>query len=233
MNAHGLAPDIHDLDQRAGFSPEHMAPGASRRLKTADIAAGVLLAGLGIAVAVNALVFQGPGVGGSMPPRSPAAGSMPDKPKAPKVAVATPAPVPAPAHPAPTGGATDGSLGYLVMRTTGGPPPAPTAASGGPAARPQNDSVRRPLAAVGSAPAPEVTGAVRPPAELPANARVLSVQKALARLGYGPIKVDGRTGTETRLAVQRFQRDRNLPADGEISDRLVRELSAVTGTAVN
>jgi hypothetical protein len=233
MNVHGYAPDLHDLSDGAGPAPEPAA-GGRRRLKAADLAAGALLAALSVAVVVNALVFQGPGGAVPVPPKRPAADAAADKAKPAKTVAAAPAaPAPAPAQPAPTGGATDGSLGYLVMRTTGAPPAPPTAPGGSTAARAPSETVRRPLAAVGSAPSPEVTGAVRPPAELPANGRVLSVQKALARLGYGPLKVDGRPGTETRLAIQRFQRDRNLPADGEMSDRLVRELSVVTGTAVN
>ncbi|HQS09164.1 MAG: hypothetical protein B7Y12_08050 [Rhizobiales bacterium 24-66-13] len=78
-----------------------------------------------------------------------------------------------------------------------------------------------------------VTGSVRPPAELAPSARILGVQKTLAKLGYGPLKLDGKPGLETRLAVQRFERDRNLPPDGEISDRVVRELIAVSGTVIN
>ncbi|MEP9348508.1 peptidoglycan-binding domain-containing protein [Xanthobacter sp. KR7-225] len=230
MTPHGLAHDMTDFAEPSDVSPEPAAPGGGRRLKAADFAAGALLAALSIAVAVNALVLQGPGGGAPVPPRRPAAEAAPDRTKAAKVVAPAPAAAPAPAHPAPVGGATEGSLGYLVMRSTGSPPPA--APGPAPAPRAQAESVRRPLAAVGTAPVPEVTGAVRPPAELPANGRVLSVQKALSRIGYGPIKADGRPGAETRLAIQRFQRDRNLPADGEISDRLVRELAAVTGTAV-
>ncbi len=81
-------------------------------------------------------------------------------------------------------------------------------------------------------PSADITGAVRPPGEMPASPRVLAVQKTLSKLGYGPIKITGRPSAETRQAVQRFERDRNLPADGEISDRLVRELAAVSGTAI-
>ncbi|MBA4788900.1 MAG: peptidoglycan-binding protein [Rhizobiales bacterium] len=78
-----------------------------------------------------------------------------------------------------------------------------------------------------------ITGSVRPPGDLQAGSpRILSVQKALARLGYGPIKLDGQPGTETRLAIQRFERDRNLPASGEITDRMVRELAAVSGAPI-
>ncbi|MFG1420135.1 peptidoglycan-binding domain-containing protein [Roseixanthobacter liquoris] len=78
-----------------------------------------------------------------------------------------------------------------------------------------------------------VTGSVRPPAELAPSPRILGVQKTLAKLGYGPLKPDGKPGLETRLAIQRFERDRNLPPDGEISDRVVKELIAVSGTVID
>jgi len=76
------------------------------------------------------------------------------------------------------------------------------------------------------------TGSVRPPAEIPPSNRILSVQKTLAKLGYGPLKPDGRPGAETRLAIQRFERDRNLPISGEITDKVVRELAAVSGAVI-
>ncbi len=78
----------------------------------------------------------------------------------------------------------------------------------------------------------DITGAVRPPGEVPVSPRVLAVQKTLSKLGYGPLKITGRPSAETRQAVQRFERDRNLTPDGEISDRVVRELAAVSGTAL-
>ena len=112
---------------------------------------------------------------------------------------------------------TNGTLGYLVARTLA--VDTPVSAPSSPAA----------VASDG----PDVTGAVRPPVDVPGTARVLAVQRALSRLGYGPLKVDGQAGTQTRLAIQRFQHDRNLAADGQISDRLVRELSAVSGQALN
>ncbi|MGU3492797.1 peptidoglycan-binding protein [Xanthobacteraceae bacterium A53D] len=91
---------------------------------------------------------------------------------------------------------------------------------------------RAPAGPVPPAGLPEVTGAIRPPGEMPASPRILAVQRTLAKLGYGPIKVTGRMSPETRQAVQRFERDRNLPADGEISDRMVRELAAVSGMSI-
>ena len=34
---------------------------------------------------------------------------------------------------------------------------------------------------------------------------------------------------ETRAAIERFERERKLPVSGQVSDRLTRELSAMTG----
>ncbi|HSI42438.1 MAG TPA: peptidoglycan-binding domain-containing protein, partial [Xanthobacteraceae bacterium] len=73
---------------------------------------------------------------------------------------------------------------------------------------------------------------VRPPAELPASPRLMSVQKALAKIGYGPVRIDGRDSAATRAAIERFERDRRLPVTGTVSDRLLRELTAVSGLAV-
>lgn len=78
----------------------------------------------------------------------------------------------------------------------------------------------------------DTTGTVRPPADVAVSPRVMEIQKALAKLGYGPIKVDGRGGDATKDAIERFERDRRLPVTGAISDRLVRELNAVAGFSI-
>jgi peptidoglycan hydrolase-like protein with peptidoglycan-binding domain len=59
--------------------------------------------------------------------------------------------------------------------------------------------------------------------------RVLAVQRALADFGYGQIKPTGVLNPETQTAIEKFERDRKLPVTGQISDRLARELSAMTG----
>jgi peptidoglycan hydrolase-like protein with peptidoglycan-binding domain len=63
----------------------------------------------------------------------------------------------------------------------------------------------------------------------PSPKRVLVVQRALADYGYGQVKPTGVFNPETRAAVERFERERKLPITGQVSDRLVRELAAVTG----
>jgi peptidoglycan hydrolase-like protein with peptidoglycan-binding domain len=62
----------------------------------------------------------------------------------------------------------------------------------------------------------------------PSN-RVTAVQRALADFGYGQIKPTGTFDPETRAAIEKFERDHRLPVTGQISDRLVRELAAMTG----
>lgn len=70
-----------------------------------------------------------------------------------------------------------------------------------------------------------------PPAGPQPDKRVLSVEKALAKQGYGPIKVDGFMSTDTRNAIAHFEKDRGLPPTGQISTRLLQEL-ARSGTKV-
>ncbi len=70
-----------------------------------------------------------------------------------------------------------------------------------------------------------------PIAELiaPSSKRVLAVQRALADYGYGQIRPNGTFGPETKEAIEQFERSRKMPVTGQISPRLVRELSALTG----
>ncbi len=93
------------------------------------------------------------------------------------------------------------------------PAPAPSVAAAAPAATPNIASLL-------------------PPGEVPVSQRIVEIQKALARLGYGPIRIDGRVGETTKQAIERFERDRRLPVTGEVSDRVIRELNAVAGLSI-
>ena len=82
------------------------------------------------------------------------------------------------------------------------------------------------------------TAAVRPPlpirndvvVEKPApSKRVIALQRALADFGYGQIKPNGIVDAETQAAIEKFERERKLPITGQASDRVVRELTAMTG----
>jgi peptidoglycan hydrolase-like protein with peptidoglycan-binding domain len=59
--------------------------------------------------------------------------------------------------------------------------------------------------------------------------RVLAVQRALAEFGYAQIKPTGVLDRETQAAIERFERERKLPITGNVSDRVTRELAAITG----
>jgi peptidoglycan hydrolase-like protein with peptidoglycan-binding domain len=61
------------------------------------------------------------------------------------------------------------------------------------------------------------------------SSRILAVQRALTDYGYGQIKPTGVSGRETVEAIEKFERARRLPVTGLVSDRLMRELAAVTG----
>lgn len=65
-----------------------------------------------------------------------------------------------------------------------------------------------------------------------ATGPVASAQRALGKLGYGPLKDDGVFGTGTRQAIEQFERDRNWPVTGELNAKVIRELAASTGIAI-
>jgi peptidoglycan hydrolase-like protein with peptidoglycan-binding domain len=64
---------------------------------------------------------------------------------------------------------------------------------------------------------------------LATDPKVMSVQRALSSYGYGQIKPTGVYDPETRAAIERFERERKMPVTGRVSDRLTRELTALTG----
>jgi peptidoglycan hydrolase-like protein with peptidoglycan-binding domain len=51
----------------------------------------------------------------------------------------------------------------------------------------------------------------------------------LSDFGYGQIKATGVYDADTRASIERFERERKLPVTGQISERVVRELGAMTG----
>jgi hypothetical protein len=61
--------------------------------------------------------------------------------------------------------------------------------------------------------------------------QVMAAQRALAKLNYA-VKPDGVMGATTRSAIERFERDRNLPITGELGPRVAKALSAATGVPV-
>jgi hypothetical protein len=132
---------------------------------------------------------------------------------------------------------------------------APAGAPSGPLPRPRpsdadiwpvESRASDPASVVGKAAPPQATSSsvVRPPASIQAHSdpvgdlissarRIAAVQRALTEFGYGQLKPTGVAGTDTQAAIQKFERERKLPVTGQVTDRLVRELSATTGRAID
>jgi hypothetical protein len=108
------------------------------------------------------------------------------------------------------------SMANLVKTTTATPVPAPNVTPA------PLSTIQRPPALVPSPPVP-VTG----------SHRVAAVQRTLTEYGYGQLKATGMIGADTQAAIQKFERERRMPATGQVSDRLVRELSAMIGHPID
>lgn len=65
--------------------------------------------------------------------------------------------------------------------------------------------------------------------EIVSSRRVAAVQRVLSDYGYGQLAISGEIDAATRTAIRKFELARQLPATGQVSDRLVRELAAMTG----
>jgi Putative peptidoglycan binding domain len=80
----------------------------------------------------------------------------------------------------------------------------------------------------------------RPPAPIPfvtanpsGSRKVAAVQRTLTEYGYGQLKPSGTVGADTQAAIQKFERERKIPVTGQMSDKLVRELTAMTGKPID
>jgi hypothetical protein len=151
-----------------------------------------------------------------------------------------PAPAATPASPPPAPPARPADLaasGPAIAPLAAAPRPvaaAPTAAAAPAAARPtppRDVPVADPIGDLirTGQPTP-ARGESRTAEARPAETRpVVAAQRALNRLGYGPIRADGVFGEATRAALERFERDRRLPVTRDLSARTLRELASVSG----
>jgi hypothetical protein len=232
--------------QAVAIEPEEERGLAMRLLlhSPKDMVAGALAVAAVLAILTNALFLQA----GRHP--SPMFGSVVTLPApAPVVAAASPLPRPRPveaairaAEPAPaearpvearaveakpveakSAEKSADPMTNLVVKSAGSAPAAAHVAN--PAAKPSS------VAAV----AP--SNVMRPPASIPSNQstaskRIAAVQRALTEYGYGQLKPTGTIGSDTQAAISKFERDRKLPVTGQISERVVKELTAMIGHPV-
>lgn len=92
----------------------------------------------------------------------------------------------------------------------------------------KRSTTKPPKAPSGLRPAAIQQVRLEPSAE-PSSKRVLALQRALAEYGYGQIKPSGVVDADTKAAIERFERERRLPITGQVSERVARELTTVTG----
>jgi hypothetical protein len=164
----------------------------------------------------------------------------PNRPLAPEASFApSPAPAPQPAVPAPNTpqrAARDAIADPArpAMAPMSVPRPAPSAVplpAPRPMAQPTRETRRDPIAElIRSGDEPPI-----PPGYVgrPDPARFIEQgQRALDKLGYGPLHADGIMGSATRQAIERFERDRRLPVTGEFGARTSRELSSASGITI-
>ena len=96
-----------------------------------------------------------------------------------------------------------------------------------------------PLSSTPMTTAPPVANVVRPPAPIPppvqitGSRRVAAVQRALSENGYGQLRATGTIGADTQAAIAKFERERHMVVTGQVSDRLVKELTVVTGHPID
>jgi putative peptidoglycan binding protein len=192
-----------------------------------DMVAGLLAAAAVCAIVANALFLQA----GRHP--SPMFGSVVTLP-APQAAVANPLPRPRPVE--------------LAARPVEADAPEPKpvevrAVDSKPVDSRSSDSrsgdAMTSLVKSANPPAATTASVTRPPAPIPVTAqsvgarRVAAVQRTLTQYGYGQLKPTGAVGSDTQAAISKFERERKLPVTGQMSDRLVKELTAMVGHPID
>lgn len=83
-------------------------------------------------------------------------------------------------------------------------------------------SQSQPAAAASPGVSPDITAAIDAESD-----RLKAVQTALNQIGYGPVSVSGKLGTDTTEAIQRFQLDNGLSITGEADESLVAKMVAI------
>jgi hypothetical protein len=190
-----------------------------------DMLAGLLAAAAVCAILANALFLQA----GRHP--SPMFSSVVTLP-APQAAVVSPLPRPRP---------VELSLEPPEIRPVEARGAAPEIKSADPRGDSKKTDSKNPDLVVKStgAPTAALANAARPPAPIPDTAqsagarRVAAVQRALTQYGYGQLNATGAVGSDTQAAITKFERDRKLPVTGQMSDRLVKELTAMIGHPID
>lgn len=215
-----LARSDHDFVLTAphrGRQSERREPGVFSKMMRAmarhpkRVLAFVLFSGIFCGIAANALFFQ--------TARHPApmfSGPVVARPMQPPAA-----PVPPPVLRQADVPASSNAIAKLIEAGPANPPPSAVST---PAPAPLRSPAAAPKDQIGALIGGLVDEGIDP-------ARVMAVQKALAKLGYS-VKPDGMMGNGTRQALQSFEQSRKITVTGELTPRTLRELGAQSGIAI-
>ncbi len=96
-----------------------------------------------------------------------------------------------------------------------------------------NDALLAAILTSNIRPKDQIMGVLRSsPDRLERPETVVAIQRALTKIGYGPLRDDGHFGAGTRAALDRFEKDRKLPSRTENPARVMRELAQASGIAI-
>lgn len=185
-----------------------------------DTVAGLLALAAIAAIVFNALFLQA----GRHP--APMFGSVVAVPAAPVLVPSSPLPRPRPA---------EADALPLEPKAMEYRPAEPRAADKPAEVRSSADPLTNLVKATTSTASAPTANVARPPAPIPqatGSRRVAAVQRALTEYGYGQLKPTGTVGADTQAAIGKFEREHKMPVTGQVSERLVRELSAAIGHAI-
>ncbi|WP_338831575.1 peptidoglycan-binding domain-containing protein [Bradyrhizobium sp. 27S5] len=206
-----------------------------------DLVAGVLAVSAIVAILINALFLQAgrhpsPMFGGSVvtlpPPAPPVAAASPlPRPRPAEAAAAMEPPRPVEVKPVETKA--------VEARPVESKPVEARSAEPKPVdAKPVDPMASLVMKSTAAPPAAAPSSVIRPPAPIPtahlspAGKRIAAVQRTLTEYGYGQLKPTGTIGADTQTAIAKFERARKLPVTGQMSDRLVHELSVMIGHSI-
>ena len=202
-----------------------------------DMVAGVLAAAAVVAILTNALFLQAgrhpsPMFGGSVV-------TLP--PPAPVAAVASPIPRPRPVEAArPVEPVVTEQPKPIETKPVEMKPAETKPVEAKPSdSKPSDPMTNLVMKSTSAAPVAAPSNVLRPPAPIPtanlnaAGKKIASVQRALTEYGYGQLKPTGAIGADTQAAIAKFERARKLPVTGQMSDRLVHELTVMIGHPID
>jgi len=208
-----------------------------------DLVAGVLALSAIVAILFNALFLQAgrhpsPMFGGSvvtLPPPAPVAAASSPIPRPRPAEAAARSVEPAAVEPSRPVDVRPVETKPAEARSVESRPAEPKPVE----AKPVDPMANLVLKSTAAPPAAAPSNVIRPPAPIPtshlspAGKRIAAVQRTLTEYGYGQLKPTGTIGSDTQTAIAKFERARKLPVTGQMSDRLVHELSTMIGHSID